>query len=241
MSNEEISLDSLAKSIAGEIVLSENPGQTIQKWRTIFKIPQRQLADKMGVMPSVISDYESGRRKSPGVHLIQRTVNALLDLDKANGGNITKEFNALAPKEVLSDAVLDMRECTRQVTLSDIAKFVNGDIVVGECNPERKILGYAIVDSLKAILSLSPEESARLHGITTDRALIFTNATSGKSHLIAIKVMNLKPCAIVFHNLKEIDPLAVRIASVEGIPVVVSKMKTIDELISAFRHGCCEV
>ena len=55
------------KRIAGDIVLSDTPGKTIQKWRNIFKIPQRVLAKEVGVMPSVISDYENGRRKSPGI------------------------------------------------------------------------------------------------------------------------------------------------------------------------------
>ncbi len=235
MQKEEFSLDSLAKKIAGEIVLSENPGNAIQKWRNIFKIPQRQLADKMGVMPSVISDYESGRRKSPGVKLIQRTVNALLELDKANGSPVIKEFNSLSQKEVLSDAILDIKETVKPMALCDLAKFVNGEIVVGECAPERKIYGYTIIDSVKAILELSTQELVRLYGLTTERAMIFTNVTSGKSPLVAIKVTNLKPCAVVFHNIKELDPLAVRIAQAEGIPIIISKMKTVDELIASLR------
>lgn len=235
---EEFSADSLARKIAGEIVLSDNPGNAIQKWRNIFKIPQRQLADKMGVMPSVISDYESGRRKSPGVKLIQRTVTALLDLDKAQGSPVTKEFNSISPKEVLSDAVLDVRECTAPITLCDLANYVKGDIVVGESEHERKIRGYAIIDSLKAILELSPDEVARLCGMAAEKALVFTNATSGKTHLIAVKATNLRPCAVVFHAIGELDPLAKRIAEAEKIPVVISKIKTIDELMASLRSGC---
>ena len=59
-------VDEFKQRIAGEIALSSNPGRTIKKWREEFGLSQHQLADAMGVSHSVISDYESGRRKSPG-------------------------------------------------------------------------------------------------------------------------------------------------------------------------------
>lgn len=235
MHKETASLDGLAKKIAGEIVLSENPGNTIQKWRNIFKIPQRQLADKMDVMPSVISDYESGRRKSPGVNIIQRIVNALIELDGKNGSPVTKEFNALYSKEMLNDAILDIKECATPISVGTFSRYVKGEMAVGENDIDKKIYGYTIIDSLKAILELSPTELMRLYGLTTERAMIFTNIASGKSPLIAIKVANLKPNAVVFHGIKELDPLAARIAKAEGIPVIISRMASIDELIAALR------
>ena len=55
------------EKIAGEITISETPGITIKKWREEFGISQMELSKFMEVSPSVISDYESGRRKSPGL------------------------------------------------------------------------------------------------------------------------------------------------------------------------------
>ena len=60
----------LAKDMVGEIVLSENSERIIKKWRNIFKISQKSLANKLQITPSVISDYESGRRASPGIRLL---------------------------------------------------------------------------------------------------------------------------------------------------------------------------
>lgn len=240
MQKEEYSLDSLAKNIAGEIVLSENPGNTIQKWRTIFKVPQRELADKMNVMPSVISDYESGRRKSPGVHFIQRVVNALLEADRTNGSLVTKEFGALYSKDALSDAILDIKEYGESISVSDFARFVNGTLF-GEANECRNIKGHTIIDSLKVILELSPNELLRLYGLTAEKAMIITNVSSGKSAFVAIKVTNLKPCAVIFHGISEVDPLALRIAKTENIPIIVSKMKTVDELISALKAHTAKI
>ena len=90
MDQETLNKENLTKKIAGEIVLSRDAGKVIQKWRNIFKIPQRKLADEMGIMPSVISDYENGRRKSPGIKIVKKIVDALINIDEKRGGKIIK-------------------------------------------------------------------------------------------------------------------------------------------------------
>ena len=64
--------DALSEKIAGEITLSPKPGQTIRKWRGVFNISQTDLANFLQLSPSVISDYESGRRKSPGIQTVKK-------------------------------------------------------------------------------------------------------------------------------------------------------------------------
>ncbi|RLG15414.1 MAG: transcriptional regulator [Candidatus Nanohalarchaeota archaeon] len=231
----DIEKTKLAKKIAGEIVLAQEPGAAIQKWRTIFKIPQRELAQKMSLMPSVISDYESGRRKSPGVAMIKKIVNSLLKIDKTNGNTITKQFNSLYSNETLSDAILDICETTKPYTLKDITTYVNGKLINEENEPQKPLYGYTIIDSLKAIIELSPKELAKLYSMTTERALIFTKVERGRSPLIAIKVTNLKPSAVIFHGPKEIDRLAQRIAKVEKIPLIISQLETVDQLIANLK------
>ncbi|MGW8179276.1 MAG: helix-turn-helix domain-containing protein, partial [bacterium] len=73
--------DTLAKRIAGEIVLSGHPGQTMRKWRGLLSVSQIEMANALELSPSVISDYETGRRKSPGSGFIKRYVESLLDID----------------------------------------------------------------------------------------------------------------------------------------------------------------
>lgn len=235
MTKEKCASDSLAKTIAGEIVLSENSGNAIQKWRNIFKIPQRELADKMNVMPSVISDYESGRRKSPGVKFIKRIVISLIDIDRINGCSTIKEFNAPYSKEVLSDAVIDMQEYGAPISVAELSIQLSGEIAQNAGNPDGEVHGHVIIDSLKAVLELAPSDLVKLHDLTREKAMIFTNVSSGKSAFVAIKVTNLKPEAVVFHGIKEVDPLAIRIANAENIPIIVSQMKTVDELIAALK------
>ncbi len=222
----------LATQIAGEIVLSETPGSVIQKWRNIFKIPQRRLAEELNIMPSVISDYESGRRKSPGIGMIKKIVMGLLNIDEKRGGEVIKEFSSLFPDEKISDAILNIKEFEKPVSLREFADLVNGEIIVGKTVEDKLIYGYTIIDSIKAIIELSPAELVKLYGLTTERALIFTNVEHGRSPFIAIKVTNLRPGVIVFHEVDELDVVGRRIAEVENIPVILSKIRDIEKLIS---------
>src|SRR4030067_2417951 len=82
----------LARRIAGEIILSSKPGARMRKWRELFAVSQISLSEKMALSPSVISDYESGRRKSPGAKFTRRLVFALLQIDEEKGSRFTREF-----------------------------------------------------------------------------------------------------------------------------------------------------
>ena len=77
-------VEAIATKIAGEIVLSEQPWKMLRKWREVFQASQIQVARKMGVSPSVVSDYEKGRR-TPGVQFVRRYVEALLEIDSERG------------------------------------------------------------------------------------------------------------------------------------------------------------
>ncbi len=234
----ELAKQNMANKIAGEIVLAEKPGDAIRKWRNIFKVSQRGLAEVMKVMPSVISDYEGGRRASPGVKMIRKIVVVLIALDEKNGGPIIKEFTNMYETDLLNDAILDIKEFPHSRKIDDFIKATRGKLVVGEEQKDKTIYGYTIIDSFKAITELSPVELVRLYGLTTERAMVFTRIHHGRSPLIAIKVTNLKPGVIVLQGLKspkEFDKLAQRIAEVEKIPVVISGLQSDEELVKNLR------
>ncbi|MBW6451206.1 MAG: helix-turn-helix domain-containing protein [DPANN group archaeon] len=231
MNEQDVSKDQLSKNMAGEIVISDKPNNTIKKWRNMFRVSQRNLAAEMKVMPSVISDYESGRRKSPGIEMIKKIVNALIKIDEKNGSLIINEFTSLHSKNILNDAIIDIKEIPRPVTLKEFIDTIDGKIIVGKDNINKKIYGYTIIDSIKAIVGLSPSELIRLYGLTTERAMIFTGVKSGRSSLIAMKVTNLKPGVVVLHNMEKLDKLAKKIAEMENIPIIITQIKNIDTLI----------
>ena len=70
-------MDALKVKIAGEISLSSSHGSTMRKWREIFGVTQSALSKELNISVSTISDYEGDRRKSPGIGVVQRFVDAL--------------------------------------------------------------------------------------------------------------------------------------------------------------------
>ncbi|MFA4719133.1 helix-turn-helix domain-containing protein [Pyrococcus kukulkanii] len=224
-----------ARRIAGEIVLSPDPGKTMRKWREIFGISQTELAEYLGVSSSVISDYEGGRRKSPGASTIRKFVEALIEIDEKRGGNVIKAFSRTLGGEIPTSAILDIREFNIPVTVKDIVDAVKGEIVANPDLVDKKIYGYTVVDSIQAILEMSAEEFLKLYGWTTERALVFTKVTTGRSPMIAVRVQGLKPAMVVLHGVKRLDELAVKIAEKERVPLVVSHADNEAELIAGLR------
>ena len=226
MSNYSPTRVTLAKRIAGEIVLSGHPGQTMRKWRGLLSVSQIEMANSLDLSPSVISDYETGRRKSPGSGFIKRYVDSLLDIDESRGGEYIRQLSriTLDPSDVFSD----IREF--------MVEAVDGVLYVGDEQLEQDVFGYTVVDSVKAIMMLSGLDFYRIFGTTSERALIFTGVSRGRSPMIAVKISPFKPRVIILHGvIDEIDPLAVQLARHEGIPLVVSKMETEDELIDSLK------
>jgi len=226
---------SLAKDIVGEIVLSENSDKVIRKWRTIFKISQKKLAAELGITSSVISDYESGRRKSPGIKMIKRYVEALLEVDAAKGGNVIRSFARVSAEQPLSNAIVDIKEFSSGISLAEFCKRIDADLVTKGVAEDREIYGYTIVDSLKAITELSFSELVKLYGMTTQRALIFTKVGSGKTPMVAIKLTNLHPALVIFHGPETVDDVAKRIAEVENIPLAISRVESPEKITEKLK------
>jgi putative transcriptional regulator len=222
--------EGLAKTIAGEITLSENPTKTLKKWREIFGLNQRQLAKKMGVSASVVSDYEGMRRRNPGAGYVKKTVEALLSFDRKKEVDVTQGARRENP------AILDIREFLEPFPVRKIIRRIRGTVVSGK--PEGALWGYTVVDSIRAILSLTDREFADIYGSTTERALVFTKVKSGRSPMIALKVTQPKPAMVVLHGLTpaRVDKLAIKIAEVSKIPLVVSTLKDEEALIEKLRE-----
>ncbi|AKH98194.1 helix-turn-helix domain-containing protein [Halanaeroarchaeum sulfurireducens] len=193
----------LAERIAGEITLSDDPGATLRKWRTDFDVSQTDLAKELGVSSSVISDYESGRRESPGIDLVSRIVHALLEIDQRRGGDHIRQYARVLSAGFESDVVLDLREYPTTVPLSTVYDTIDAtEVVSGERD---RVSGHTIVDSIQAISRLSSDEFYRLYGQSTNRVLGFTNVTRGESPLVALRVVNPKPNAVLLHGIEESD------------------------------------
>ncbi|WMW26318.1 helix-turn-helix domain-containing protein [Methanolobus sediminis] len=224
----------LAEKMAGEITLSEKPGEALKKWRLNFEIAQTDLSGYLSVSPSVISDYESGRRKSPGTLIVSRIVDALLEIDSQRGGQKIHAYEGILFADKKSKAIYATYEYTFPMQVAKLANIIEADIV--NKGIEKPLYGFTVVDSKKAILELSSHEFQKLYGWSTERAMIFTKVTTGKSPMVAIRVTNLKPGAVVMHGLRgnEVHLMAKKMAEIDRIPLLATTMD-IDEMVEALK------
>ncbi|MBU1120417.1 helix-turn-helix domain-containing protein [Candidatus Micrarchaeota archaeon] len=230
-------MEKLGITMAGEICLSKNPGGSMKKWREIFGVSQIELAEYLKVSSSTISDYEGGRRKSPGIGVVNRLVESLLGIDQKRGGKIKKQ---LEKDFIPSREIFGVHEFFAAVKGTDFAQKIDAKVIT---NPhklkEMDIYGYTIIDSLKVILDVPVHEYLQLYGKTPERALIFQQVETGRSPLIAVKIgrfsTDMKPSIVVLHGLaKDVDPIAIKIAESEKIPLLIST-KPIKEIESALK------
>ena len=225
--------DRMAEKMAGEITLSREPGPTIRKWREIFEASQTELADHLKVSPSVISDYESGRRKSPGTLTVQRIVRGLLAIDEERGNRVLRNYQSMMET---NEAIIDIRELLIPVSMTKFVQAIEGQVLANEENlTNHELKGYTVIDSVKAITSLTAFEYMKIYGWTSVRALVFTGISTGRSPMVAIRVHPMKPALIVYHKPEKMDDLALRLARTETIPLVVTNMP-LDKLIATLRE-----
>ncbi len=203
----------LKEKIAGEITMSKNPGQTIRKWRNVFEASQTELANRMGIAPSVISDYEKNRR-TPGTKLVKNIVSTLIELDKDKGGQIIKRFTPPG-----QEGIIDMGEFSNAVKLESMIETIDG-VCMTDVKIDRKLFGYTIIDSIKAILSMKSFDYLRIYGWSTERILFFTGVEHGRSPMVAIRASPLTPAVVAYVQPKQIDRLSIKLAELEGIPLI---------------------
>ncbi|MBA7593663.1 hypothetical protein ES703_00593 [subsurface metagenome] len=226
----------IARWIAGDITLSDDPGEAFKRWRERFGMNQTSLAKVMRVSPSVISDYEAGRRKSPGAATIKRMVDAFLKVDEQQGGKVSNTFAKVFGTQLPPDVVLEIREFGEPTNGKTICKAVDGDVAANKDLLSQKLFGYTIIDSYKAVLGLSVDDFRRLYGLTTERALVFTGVTTGRSPMVAVKVIGITPGMVILHGeLKRVDALGVKIAELLRVPLVTSRLPSVGDLLEGLR------
>lgn len=209
----------------------------MKKWRINFGVAQSDLSTHLEVSPSVISDYESGRRKSPGTVIVSKIVNALLDIDQQRGSKQIHAYESMIIGSYDPNVIYDIHEYSTPITVNELSNLIEARIIHSQ-DPDnnKQLYGYTVVDSLKVILELPYQEFQKLYGWSTERAMIFTKVSTGRSPLVAIRVTNLKPGTIVLHGLEEdrVDPIAKQIAQVENISLM-STVMPIDTMIKTLK------
>ena len=215
-------MEKMKNEMAGEITLSQNPGSTMKKWREVFAITQVELASVLKISPSTISDYEGNRRRSPGSGVIKRFVNSLIQIDVERGSPILSKLGQGGEK---AEEYFEVHEFATSISAIDFQKLLNASVVANEdLMKVKKLYGYTLMESLKIILEMPYSQFPKLYGTMSERAFIFTQVSTGRSPMVVIRVTPMKPSLVVLHGITEIDPLAVKIAEREKIPVIATNM-----------------
>ncbi len=233
----KLAKEALMTRIAGEVIFAQQPGEALRKWRVLFEESQTELARAMGIAPSVLSDYEKNRRKSPGTNFIRRYVSALIELDEKRGGAHIRRFSNVVKD--FSSVILAIAEFTKPRTAEEMARALDGVWLAGKSSMDAAIYGYTVVDSLQAIMNLDSHDFLHLFGQNSMRLVVFTGVSRGRSPIIAVKIYPIKPKMVAIHGPRspsEVDPLGKELAEREGIPYVLSLKKDVNSLIAALSR-----
>ena len=215
--------------MAGEIVVSEKPGDTLRKWREIFNLSQKGLANLLEVKPSVVCDFEKGRRASPGIGTVRKFVEAMVDYDFSHGSKVA---NSMVGRRT-NEAIVDIKEFTSGITINKMLETIEGEVLAG-CKEltERTIYGYTMVDSLKAITTFNA--FGEMYGWSNERAVFFSGVQYGRSPMIAVRAHPVKPRMVVYIKPKTVDLLAPKLANMERVVLVKTELSE-KEIIEKLR------
>jgi len=215
----------LTRKIAGEVVLSDEPGNVLKKWREEFKISQLELSRHLRISPSMISDYESGRRSSPGAKTIRRLVEAMIEIDEKSGRRLSRRF-----EESFPDVIPSIREFPSGIKASSFLKTLEAKLLTKGAAQSKVLYGYTVIDSIKAIIKLDASDYFRIYGTSSERALIFTGVKYGRSPMVAIRAHPLRPALVVYARPETVDSLAIKLAELSNIALARTDLET-DELV----------
>ncbi|MAW93188.1 MAG: transcriptional regulator [Euryarchaeota archaeon] len=215
--------------MAGEIVVSEKPGDTLRKWREIFNLSQKGLANLLEVKPSVVCDFEKGRRASPGIGTVRKFVEAMVDYDFSHGSKVA---NSMVGRRT-NEAIVDIKEFTSGITINKMLETIEGEVLAGNKElTERPIYGYTMVDSLKAITTFNA--FGEMYGWSNERAVFFSGVHYGRSPMIAVRAHPVKPRMVVYIKPKAVDLLAPKLANMERVVLVKTELSE-KEIIEKLR------
>lgn len=196
----------------------------MRKWRELFGVTQVELAKRIKISTSTVSDYESNRRMSPGVGVIKRFVDALFSIDEEKGSTVVQGLERLSQRTP-EENLYKVHDFAAPIGGVDFNRIIEGKIIANPSYLDSiKLFGYTTVDSLRVILEMSPSEYPKLFGSTLDRAFLFDRVSTGRSPMVVIRVAPIKPKLVVMHGITTIDKLAIKIAQIEKIPLLSTKL-----------------
>jgi len=223
--------DEILKRIVGDVVLSDNVGLALRSWREKLNVKQVELAKHLGISPAVLSDYESGRRSSPGTTFVKKYVKSLVEIDQ-KGSKILGKLDV----PLSETAILAIGEYKQPVSAKQVVQALEAEVLSGEELLNQQIHGYTVLDSIKTILTMSGLDFIKIFGFNSERVLVFTKVGLGRSPIVAVRVSQVKPRMVVLHGPKQVDPLAVEISKKDDIILCITRLQTENQVIANLQR-----
>ncbi|MEM3404024.1 MAG: helix-turn-helix domain-containing protein [Nitrososphaeria archaeon] len=223
--------DEILKRIVGDVVLSDNVGLALRSWREKLNVKQVELAKHLGISPAVLSDYESGRRSSPGTTFVKKYVKSLVDIDQ-KGNKILGKLDV----PLSETAILAIGEYKQSIGAKQIVQALDAEVLSGEELLNQQIHGYTVLDSIKTILTMSGLDFIKIFGFNSERVLVFTKVGLGRSPIVAVRVSQVKPRMVVLHGPKQVDPLAVEISKKDNIILCITRLQSENQVIANLQR-----
>jgi putative transcriptional regulator len=132
------------------------------------------------------------------------------------------------------DVIYDLHEYANPVPLQEFSDAIGCSLLCGSI--DQAIFGYTVINSLNAILQLSSNEFNRIYGWSTERALVFTSVSTGKSPMVAIRVTPFKPRCVILQGITvaDVHPIVEKMAERDHITVMCTEMN-IDKIVNTLR------
>jgi putative transcriptional regulator len=120
------------------------------------------------------------------------------------------------------------------VLAPELVEAISGENLTPAIHLDKHLHGYTVIDSVRAITTLSSFDYLKIYGWSSQRALVFTGVRFGRSPMIAIRAHPLKPALVVYQKPDHVDELAIRLAELEGIPLIRSDL-AVGELVERLQ------
>jgi len=156
-------------------------------------------------------------------------------MDEENGGKHIQKYSTMLFSNVEDDVIYDIHEYAAAIPLKDFSEAIGCTLLCGSI--DQVLFGYTVVNSLNAIMQLSSDEFNRIYGWSTERALVFTNVSTGKSPMVAIRVTPFKPRCVVLQGIEtsDVHPIVEKMAERDHITVMCTSMD-VDKIVSTLRE-----
>jgi putative transcriptional regulator len=155
-------------------------------------------------------------------------------MDEENEGKHIQKYSTMLFSNVEDDVIYDIHEYATAIPLKDFSDAIGCTLLCGSM--DQVLFGYTVVNSLNAIMQFSSDEFNRIYGWSTERAVVFTNVSTGKSPMVAIRVTPFKPRCVVLQGLDigDVHPIVEKMAERDRITVMCTTMD-IDKIVSTLR------